>query len=118
MSANYTLNIGLAAPAGGFLEAAVVLQVLSGTGFFVQRSEVFDSDTEPTLVVSGHSAGDIFKGKDWPRAAYRVAEALGQDCIAVYCDDLGAGTLIGPCAPKWGDFNPKLFITIDGARLG
>jgi len=118
MPTNYTLNIGLAAPTGGFLEAAVVLQALSANGFFAHRSEVFDSDTEPTLVVSGHSAGDIFKSKDWPRAAYRVAEALGQDCIAVYCDDLGAGTLAGPRAPKWGDFNPKLFITIDGTRLG
>lgn len=40
---------------------------------------------------------------------------LWQDCIAVW--DSGEGQLIGPCAKKWGTFNPEFFVTLSGETL-
>lgn len=41
---------------------------------------------------------------------FRLAERLGQDCIAVFLPDECFGTLAGPRAYKWGDFDIRHFI--------
>ena len=40
----------------------------------------------------------------------RISEALGQDCIAVYCPQRQVGALVGPRASAWGTFNKANFI--------
>lgn len=39
---------------------------------------------------------------------YLVADALGEDCIAVYTPD-GIGALVGPRAEEWGAFDINQF---------
>lgn len=110
------LNIGLNSDTLGSIETNTALQALSDNGFFVHGSQVFNSDTEPTLVVTGRLTGD--DSVDNTKNLYRVAVLLGQDCIAVYSDRLIAfGALIGPRAAAWGDFNPEFFVMPDGSRL-
>lgn len=103
------LNIGLADPAGGAnLDPATVLAALQEVGAVAQASEVFTSDTEPTLVVKVKQALTKEQGD-------RLSTMLGQEAIAQRTDD-ESGALFGPAADKWGDFNPEFFITIDGTR--
>jgi hypothetical protein len=40
---------------------------------------------------------------------FRLAEALGQDVIAVYSPAHEVGALIGPHPEKWGEFNAEYF---------
>lgn len=47
----------------------------------------------------------------------RIAELLGQECIALHCDELGGGHLLGPSAHRWGAFNSELFVRLDGKTL-
>lgn len=66
-------------------------------------------DREDTLVV------DLYTDIE-PSRVMRVAEVLGQDCIA-YLNDSGEydiGLLIGPRASEWGAFKHEHFRLIDG----
>lgn len=117
---NLTLNIGLAVNNGTFIEAVDAVQAAANAGFFIYGSEVHDSDTEPTLVLTATYDGSVGSQH---ASAYALAEALGQDCIAVYRHPLiaglqGTGRLIGPRADAWGAFNPEFFILPGGERLG
>ena len=107
-------NIGLNS-ANGAIPAEQARQALAANEFLIVRDAVLESDTEPTLVaevISKNSSPFIFL-----QLLHRVADELDQDCIAVYRELTGAGSLIGPRAYKWGGFNPEFFFTLDGQRL-
>ena len=109
------LNIGLARGDGFHVSTLEALRVLNTNGVFVNTSEVFESDTEETLVVTGSLSGH--DSKENTESLHRVAQALGQDCIAVWSPLIHFGALIGPRAAAWGEFNPAFFILPDGKRL-
>jgi|GEM_PF-2016474 len=103
------VNIGLADPKGGdSLDPAAVLQALREVGAETEVSDVFSSDTEPTLVVKIKNALTKEQGD-------RLSEMLGQEAIAQRTDD-EQGQLFGPMAEKWGPYNPAYFITATGDR--
>lgn len=43
------------------------------------------------------------------RHVYKLAVALGQDCIATYRPETGRGNLVGPQAESWGSFQLDFF---------
>lgn len=103
------VNIGLADPNGGEnLDPAAVLQALRDVGAEVEVSNVFSSDTEPTLVAKIKQALTKEQGD-------KVSEMLGQEAIAQRTDD-EKGQLFGPMAEKWGPYNPSYFVTVTGDR--
>jgi hypothetical protein len=65
------------------------------------------STTEDTLVLSVETDGSEAA---LYHAVYNLALNLSQDCIAVYQVDADNGSLIGPNAAAWGEFNPEFFI--------
>ena len=87
-------------------------QAVRHNGFEIISAKVFQSDTEPTLVVEATHTG---LGLD--NTIDMLSAALKQDCIAVYYVDEQFGALIGPRADAWGEFNPEFFIMPDGSRL-
>ncbi len=103
------VNIGLADPNGGpNIPPEAVLEALRVVGAEVEASAIFDSDTEPTLVVKLKKAltkeqGDFLSG------------LADQEAIAQRTDD-DKGALFGPMAEKWGPFNPTYFVTPSGVR--
>lgn len=71
------------------------------------------SDTEPTVVIrlrfeTEADIGYFLAGLHVFN--HRVINSIGQDCIAVYRPDVGAGLLIGEYAADWGTFNKDYFI--------
>ena len=103
------LNIGLKDPAGGpDLKVSDVLKAVKDAGGEVVNSSVYESNTEPTLVVK-------LKTKLDDKSADKLSSDLGQESIAQRFDD-ETGKLYGPQAEKWGDFNPEFFVTLDGRR--
>lgn len=104
-----TVNIGLKKNTGGKLSPTHALAVLRAIGGVKAiLAEVFESDSEPTLVA-------VVDRQLYASAAYEVAEALSQDCIAYH--DGRDGDLVGPNAAAWGAFNPEYFLDIHGERL-
>jgi hypothetical protein len=107
---NLVLNIGLARTGNSNIGVGTVLRELEARGLHVAHYAIHHSETEITVVA------DINPSKAaYYAPVYQLAEALGQDCIAVYCD--GAGRLIGPNTAAWGEFNPEFFLCLDGATL-
>jgi hypothetical protein len=108
------LNIGLARADQPNVPAQHALHLVHKHVGPTLEHTLVQSDTEPTLVVRavwqtlGQLAGIL----------WTLSHALGQDCVAVYRPDTGKGSLIGPKADAWGDFNPAFFIMPDGGRLG
>jgi len=103
------LNIGLDDPSGGpRLSVDEVLKAVKKAGGEVISSSVYASDTEPTLVVK-------LKTKLDDKSATKLSTDLGQESIAQRFDD-ETGKIHGPQAEKWGEFDPKFFITSDGRR--
>jgi len=103
----FQLNIGLDVPhtqANHARQAANALRLLTDTFSHVTVRQA-QSATEPTLVVTLSAS---------PARVYadvaRISEALGQDCIAVYCPQRQVGALVGPRASAWGTFNKANFI--------
>ena len=103
----FQLNIGLDVPhtvVNHARQAAKALQILRDTFSHVTVRQA-QSSTEPTLVVTLSAS---------PARVYadvaRISEALGQDCIAVYCPQRRTGALVGPKSADWGVFNPANFI--------
>lgn len=114
MEAKLILNIGLNS-ADGAITPEQARQALAANEFLIVRDAVLESDTEPTLVAEvtiRNTSPFIFL-----QLLRRVAEELDQDCIAVYRELTGAGSLIGPRAAEWGPFNPEYFLLLDGRRL-
>jgi hypothetical protein len=114
----YLLNIGLdnmPPEAGGAIgrKALYASRALRKSGFTITGAFVRNSDTEPTLVALANfeSVNGAFGG------AYKLAEALGQDCIAIRNETTGVGQLMGPRSDNWGAFDPKQFLLLDGTRL-
>lgn len=110
----FIINIGLNT-ADGAITPEEARETLRAYGFSILRDAVLESDTEPTLVaeVINPGASPIIL----PQLLHIVAEELDQDCIAVYRELTGAGSLIGPRAAEWGPFNPEYFLLLDGRRL-
>jgi hypothetical protein len=81
-------------------------------GSYSSNVEIKQSDSEPTLVMSGYLSR--LDPADFCDFLYKLAVALGQDCIAfAEVDDGGSiahGWLVGPHASAWGDFNPAFFV--------
>lgn len=115
MEAKLILNIGLNRASGGTITADLARRTLLANEFSIVRDAVLESDTEPTLVAEvtiRNTSPFIFL-----QLLRRVAEELDQDCIAVYRELTGGGSLIGPRAAEWGPFNPEFFLLLDGRRL-
>lgn len=113
------LNIGLNTNTGTPIEAIDAAQAVADAGFHVVSTEVFQSDTEPTLVVRAETR----PGAEEPARVlvWRIADVLNQDCIAALIPNTVAscsiGFLAGPNAAPWGPFNPEFFILPTGERL-
>jgi hypothetical protein len=65
------------------------------------------SATEDTLVLSVETDGSE---ASLYHTVYDLALKLSQDCIAVLQVEADNGSLIGPKAAAWGEFNPEYFI--------
>ena len=111
------LNIGLARTGKPDLNTLEVLRAATDEGLGVFTSEVFQSDGEPTLVVTCRIGLWSTKNAVLGQAVHRLAVALDQDCIGVWNSRWARGELVGPRAAAWGDFNPEFFIMPDGTRL-
>jgi hypothetical protein len=111
------LNIGLARTGKPNLKTSEVLDTLAREGFRVRTFETFQSDTEPTLVITAIFGLWSTKNAVLGQAVHRAAVALDQDCIGAWLLPSASGALIGPRAAEWGDFNPEFFIMPDGRRL-
>lgn len=108
----FQLNIGLDVPhtvANHARQAAKAIEMMMAMGFNTICMRTEQSATEPTLVVSLHAGNR-------PARVYadiaRLAETLGQDCIAVYCPQTHSGALCGPKSADWGVFNKDNFIQL------
>jgi hypothetical protein len=108
------LNIGLARNGKPNLTTRDAIAALEANNFWPISTEVFQSDTEPTLVavVDAHRAARLFPMR---AGLFNVSVALEQDCIGALANNVGR--LIGPRAAAWGEFNPEFFIMPDGTRL-
>jgi hypothetical protein len=112
---SFYLNIGLWHP--GSKERLMVhrpLACLESAGFRIKRCAIVTPpDGEPTLVVQATFEDDyntVFK------IVHRTAEMIGQDCIALWKNDIeiaavghDPGVLIGPRAAEWGTFDLSKF---------
>lgn len=108
------INIGLNTNTGATIEVNRALQAIADNGAFVLSSEVFVSDTEPTLVAT-------VRYSSWESVpavrAYSLSVALEQDYVAMWFLETARGALVGPRASSWGAFNPEFFIMPTGERL-
>ena len=111
---NFILNIGLKSETLGDITAQQALNAVNAADVFVYGSQVFESDTEPTLVLSAD-----FKTTKYSiaKTITALAKELGQDCIAIWLPEWNRGELHGPKAAAWGDFNPEFFLMPDGQPL-
>lgn len=119
----YILNIGLVRRDERHVQvipARSALDALQAAGFTSAMPlnaghaypTVFESDTEPTLVVTVSIDYQLLLEAIW-----KVCHALGQEAIAVWRPHSRRGSLYGPGVLVWGDFDPDRFIMPDGARL-
>ena len=110
---SYLLNIGVAREGQSNIGVGTVLRDLADISTIVSYS-VQHSETEDTVVALVQIPGDT---REVANEIYFLAQALGQECIAVWNMATSAGALIGPRADKWGAFNPEFFLMIDGTTL-
>lgn len=107
----HLINVGLQRNTGGTISAANVRKAIARHARIVE-STVRQSDTEQTLVV------EIEASKAIAPLLNSLCKSFAQDCIANYDLANRVGTLVGPQATKWGQFDPQFFLTLDGSRLG
>lgn len=62
---------------------------------------------ETTIVAVVHTSHDLAA---WTEAVYRASVQLRQDCISWSPDNGNTGSLTGPSADQYGDFNPAYFV--------
>lgn len=72
----------------------------------VGRSQVRQSQTEPTLIVEVDVSVSL---EAFDECLAILSRELGQDCIA-WVTASGNGHLSGPNAEAWGSFNPDYFL--------
>ena len=102
------LNIGLDANGRPVNPLTVLARFVPGLDVLADL-RIVESSTEPALVVSLHALESI--------RPHDIAIEFAQDCIAVYDDETGEGSLAGPRAAKWGPFDPQAFYMTDGRTL-
>jgi len=107
------LNIGLNSKALGEIHPEVARSLVRAHFGEPIISNVVQSDTEPTLVTEVEHRNDVPIG----HIVYRIAHALGQDCIATWLPGQEKGRLVGPNAKQWGEFNADYFLMPGGERL-
>ena len=88
---------------------------MTDQGFLIYEATVVDSDSEPTLVAAVN--GGQRRGRYVYAAFFKVAELLGQDCIAVFSVQNMYGALIGPETQAWEAFDSSRFYLLDGKTL-
>lgn len=118
----FAINVGLNVKGSANTEREILARAqiahlaiggfISWRGSYSSEVDIRQSNSEPTLVMTGYiSRISMETLKDF---LYTLAVALGQDCIAVAevkdNGDLGNGWLVGPHAKAWGSFDPKFFI--------
>lgn len=111
----FLLNIGLARKASPDIAAHVALEIVKANDFLIGKHKVVQSDTEATLVVEA-----TFPGRSallCIQMLRQISIDLEQDCIAVYRPETNGGSLVGPKAKEWGEFNPEFFFLLNGKRL-
>ena len=108
-----TINIGLnpSTKIGGKpIKPKEALDAVRGTGRKPLNVRRVVSQSEPTLVVDVDKPFDEASGTD-------LSALLRQDAIAQHLSG-GEGSLFGPAAAEWGDFNPAMFYVQGGDTLG
>lgn len=108
------LNVGLEQGSTGTFNSVDDTLAVLGMHVHVRYHALVESDTEPTVVVL---AEDSIGPTSVRGALYAVAQALGQQAIAVWDPMTQRGALVGPQADAWGEFNPAFFILPSGRRL-
>lgn len=107
------LNIGLESKTLGKIGPVTAISAARLNWLKVIDSAVVQSDTEPTLVLEC----DLATMLGTTDTFLKLANELGQECIAVYVPSFHMGALIGSHALAWGPFNPEYFFLLDGTRL-
>ena len=106
------LNVGLSTKEvrgdGTFITKTDVLRALHAVGVKVLKTDVHDSNTEPTAVVQ------IDRGMTVPELD-ALSAALYQQAIPQLHN--GVGVMAGPEAENWGPFDPAQFKMPDGRWL-
>lgn len=115
-----TLNIGLLIGRGP--EANTVtqtVQAIERTGLILERLRVMPAtaDTEPTAVVQVRVPTAHWGKRTTYEVIHGLAVTLGQQAIAAHGYLVGWGQNIGPDAATWGEFDAKLFWTLEGKRM-
>lgn len=105
---NPLLNIGLKVGQTGSITPEEATTAIERLGPKIVHAEVHGSQTEPTLVASLNRALS-------PDEADLLARQLHQEAIVQYAG--GKGTLHGPNAAGWGEFNPEYFLTHGGKYM-
>lgn len=106
-----SMNVGLKVDATGYVwEVNDVLEAAERCGVIAGKPTVVSSDSEPTVVMTFASPTQ--------KEVWQMAKVLQQDCIACYDARNWRGHLIGPNSAAWGDFDPSMFFTSTGKRLG
>jgi hypothetical protein len=110
------LNIGLKIDALGddspfntatcyYARQSVAYRTLKAWGYDAERDVIKQSTTEHTSIIIVHDADSLLC-----TFLHDLADALAQDCIAVYYPEQDKGYLIGRNADKWGEFNKEYFL--------
>jgi hypothetical protein len=101
-----TINIGLDIPTGGKVKTLGALASVRALGVKITDHAVWDSNTEPTLVVQ-------LDRPLTPEEGNSLSTELQQEAIAQRYED-GTGDLFGPKAEAWGPYNPDFFLELSG----
>ena len=104
---NIGLNVGDPANGGRVMDPKEAKDAIKGMGYDVGKTSVVQSNTEPTLVADLH--GQRMSLDD----LHALSAKLGQGAIAQRYSD-GSGSMEGPAAKEWGDYNPAYFRMHDG----
>ena len=106
----YIINVGLASTTTGVITDDDAIAAVRAAGFGITFAGFAQSDTERTLIATVSAPAGL-RGTAIYHSFSAIAEALHQDCIAVFSPSHNIGSLIGPRAEAWGAFDPARFLT-------